>query len=329
MHGPEGVPKYPSRMQVYEGSAGLGGSVRGCVLTVGNFDGLHLGHRALLDAVLARARALGRRSALYTFDPHPRRVLFPDQPLPQLMTWEQLRIELEACGLDALVREPFTHAFAALAPDEFLRDVIAERVAPAEVYVGRDFHFGKGRAGSGEWLRASAPAHGIGVEIIDQVRVGGRDVSSTRVRDALLRGDAAEAALCLGRPYTIWGRVVLGDQRGRTLGFPTANLAPENELVPAHGVYATRVRLFDGDRPGAHSLAGVTNVGVRPTFEPGRVGVETHLLDFSGDLYGRRIAVAFHAQLRGERRFSGPDELARQIALDAQAARRVLEAGAP
>ncbi len=315
-------------MQVYEGSAALDGSVRGSVLTVGNFDGLHLGHRALLDAVLARARALGRRSALYTFDPHPRRVLFPDQPLPQLMTWEQLRAALEASGIDALVREPFTHAFAALAPEEFLRDVIARRVAPAEVFVGRDFHFGKGRAGSGDWLRASAPAHGIRVEIIDQVRVAEQDVSSTRVREALVRGDVAEARACLGRPYTIWGRVVVGDRRGRTLGFPTANLAPESELVPGHGVYATSVRLFEGERLGAGVHRGVTNIGVRPTFEPGRIGVETHLLDFTGDLYGRRIALDFHAHLRGERRFGGPDELKAQIALDAAQARRLLDAGA-
>jgi riboflavin kinase/FMN adenylyltransferase len=254
-------------------------------------------------------------------------VLFPDQPLPQLMTWEQLRVELEASGIDALVREPFTLAFAALAPEEFLRDVIALNVAPAEVFVGRDFHFGKGRAGSGDWLRTSAPAHGIRVEIIDQVRVGERDVSSTRVREALLRGDVAEATFCLGRPYTILGRVVEGDRRGRTLGFPTANLAPESELVPANGVYATRVRLFDAERPGESTHPAVTNIGVRPTFEPGRRLVESHLLDFDGDLYGRRIAVDFHAHLRAERRFGGPEELARQIALDAGQARRVLHVG--
>ena len=314
-------------MHVYEGSTALDGSERGCVLTVGNFDGLHLGHRALLDAVLARAAALGRKSALYTFDPHPRRLLFPDQLQPRLMNREQLRAELEASGLDVLVREQFTHAFAALAPEEFLRDVIARRIAPAEVFVGRDFHFGKGRAGSGEWLRASAPAHGIRVQIIDQVRVGEHDVSSTRVREALLRGDVAEATLCLGRAYTIWGAVVVGERRGRTLGFPTANLAPESELVPANGVYATSVRLFENERPGNVSLPAVTNIGTRPTFEPGRVLVETHLLDFEADLYGRRIEIAFHARIRAERRFAGPQELARQIELDAARARELLSAG--
>ncbi|MBM4337253.1 MAG: bifunctional riboflavin kinase/FAD synthetase [Deltaproteobacteria bacterium] len=313
-------------MRVFEGSGSLDGSARGCVLTVGNFDGLHLGHRALLDAVLARAAELGRDSALYTFDPHPRRLLFPEQAQPSLMTRGQLRSELESIGIDVLVREAFDHAFAALSPEEFLRDVIVARVGPAEIFVGRDFHFGKGRAGSGDWLRDSAAEHGIRVEIIGQVRVGDDDVSSTRVRRCLLRGDVEEASRCLDREYTIWGRVVQGDRRGRTLGFPTANLAPENELLPANGVYATRVAFLEGDRPGSVAHPAVTNIGTRPTFEPGRVLVETHLLDYAGDLYERRIAVAFARRIRAERRFSGPEELARQIALDAAEARRLLAA---
>ncbi len=313
-------------MRVFEGSGSVDGSVRGCVLTVGNFDGLHLGHQALLDAVLSRASTLGRRAALYTFDPHPRRVLFPDQPQPRLMTREQLSVGLAARGIELLVREAFTPAFAALSPDEFVRDVIANRIGPAEVFVGRDFHFGKGRAGSGDWLRASARELGIRVEIIGQVRVDGEDVSSTRVRSSLLRGDVEEAMRCLGRAYVVWGRVVEGERRGRTLGFPTANLEPESELLPANGVYATRVAFLDGDRPGAVWHSAVTNIGTRPTFEPGRILAETHLLDFDGDLYGRRVSVAFEKRLRAERRFAGPDELARQIALDAAEARRALVA---
>jgi riboflavin kinase / FMN adenylyltransferase len=318
------------RMQVSEGSDRPRPGMRGCVLTVGNFDGVHLGHRALIAAVIERGRALGRPTIVYTFDPHPRRVLFPDQPIPLLMTWEQLVAELETCGIDYLVREPFTAAFAALSPEEFLRDVIAERLAPREVFVGRDFHFGKGRAGSGEMLVARGPVLGIRVELLTQVRAGGKDVSSTRIRQALERGDVGEARLCLGRPYAIWGEVVLGERRGRTLGFPTANLAPENEILPANGVYATRARLFapGARRPEAKSLAAVTNIGTRPTFAPGQVSVETHLLDFEGDLYGKRLELAFHARLRDERKFSGPQELARQIASDAEDARRSLRAEA-
>jgi riboflavin kinase/FMN adenylyltransferase len=317
-------------MQVIEGSDPPRESARGCVLTVGNFDGLHLGHRALLEAVVARGRELGRPTAVYTFDPHPRRVLFPEEAegLRMLMTWDQLVAGLAEFEIDFLVRERFTPAFSALSPDEFLRDVIAERLGPREVFVGRDFHFGKGRAGSGEMLAARGPELGIRVQLVPQVCAGGADVSSTRIRAALAQGDVEDARTCLGRPYTVRGRVVEGDRRGRTLGFPTANLACENELVPAYGVYATRVRLFD---PGGATLEprwfeSVTNVGTRPTFALGRVLVEAHLLDFTGDLYGRRLELAFHQRIRAERRFSGPDELARQIAADAARARVLLAA---
>jgi len=313
-------------MQVIEGSDPPRDSARGCVLTVGNFDGLHLGHRALLEAVVARGRELSRPTAVYTFDPHPRRVLFPEEAegLRMLMTWDQLVAGLAEFEIDFLVRERFTPAFSALSPDEFLRDVIAERLGPREVFVGRDFHFGKGRAGSA----ARGPELGIRVQLVPQVCAGGADVSSTRIRAALAQGDVEDARTCLGRPYTVRGRVVEGDRRGRTLGFPTANLACENELVPAYGVYATRVRLFD---PGGATLEprwfeSVTNVGTRPTFALGRVLVEAHLLDFTGDLYGRRLELAFHQRIRAERRFSGPDELARQIAADAARARVLLAA---
>jgi riboflavin kinase/FMN adenylyltransferase len=243
------------------------------------------------------------------------------------MVWEQLAHELEQRGVDVLVRERFTPEFAALAPEAFLRDVLAARLAPAEIIVGRDFHFGRGRAGSGELLARLAPELGIRVAFIAQVKVGGRDVSSTRIRRALAAGDVADAAAALGRPYSIWGEVVEGDRRGRTLGFPTANLSTRNELLPAHGVYATRTRLFKDDVPGPESLAGVTNVGTRPTFEPGRVLVETHLLDFAGDLYGRRLELSFCARIREERRFDGPDALRRQIASDVERAREVLVPG--
>jgi riboflavin kinase/FMN adenylyltransferase len=311
-------------MRVYAGSDALDAAGRGCVLTVGNFDGLHLGHQALIDAVLARARALGRPAALYTFDPHPRRVLAPESAHPQLMTWEQLAYGLERRGIEVLVRERFTAAFASLAPEAFLRDVLAARLAPVEIFVGRDFHFGRDRTGSSELLARLAPELGIRVASIGHVKVGGQDVSSTRIRRALAAGDVEDAAAALGRPYSVWGEVVSGDRRGRTLGFPTANLATPNELLPAYGVYAARVRLFEAGRPGSKWLPAVTNIGTRPTFEPGRVLAETHLLDWQGDLYGCRLELAFCARIRAEQRFSGPDELRRQIARDAQRARQLL-----
>jgi riboflavin kinase/FMN adenylyltransferase len=311
-------------MRTYDGSERFPLPERGCVLTVGNFDGVHRGHQALLAAVVERARALGRPAAVYTFDPHPRRVLQPDAAQPLLMTREQLAEALAERGVDVLVREPFTPGFAALSPEAFLTDVLHERIAPAEIFVGRDFHFGKGRGGSDDTLSRLAPGLGMRVVIVPQVRAGGGDVSSSRVRAAIVAGDTADAALCLGRPYAIRGRVAEGDRRGRTLGFPTANLEPENELIPRNGVYATRVRLFEGGGLSARALPGVTNVGTRPTIGPGRVGVETHLFDFSADLYGRRLELAFERRLRDEQRFPDLDALRAQIAADAAAAREAL-----
>lgn len=311
-------------MRIYAGSREFSAADRGCVLTIGSFDGVHVGHQALVRSVVERAAELGRRAAVYTFDPHPRRVLSPEHDQPLLMTWPQLELEMEALGIDCLVREAFTADFSSLTPEAFLREIIHDRIHPAELFVGRDFHFGKGRGGSGETLAQIGPGFGIRVEIMPQVCSGGRDVSSTRVREGLRVGDVKEALSCLGRPYQMWGRVVHGDHRGRELGFPTANLDPENEIVPRNGVYATSVRLFEGGRPSGPALPSVTNIGTRPTFEQGRVLVESHLIDFDGDLYGQRIALTFHARIRDERRFSGPDELVRQIGKDTEQTRALL-----
>ncbi len=313
-------------MRVYEGSAELGDLASGCVLTVGNFDGVHLGHQSLLRAVIERGQALGQQTALYTFDPHPRKVLSPEGSPQQLMTWDQLARALQRAGIDVLIREPFTREFASLTPEAFLRDIIRARFQPTEIYVGRDFHFGKGRSGSGETLLRLGPELGMRIEIISQVKVGHADVSSTRIRDALALGDVAEASLCLGRPYAVSGTVVQGEMRGRTLGFPTLNLETENELIPAHGVYATTAQFIDAAGQEGVRRPSVTNVGTRPTFEPGRVLVETHLIDMEGDFYGRHVEVSFHARIRKERKFPGPDALVEQIARDVVSARQLLHA---
>jgi riboflavin kinase/FMN adenylyltransferase len=310
-------------MRIYSGSEAVAAADRGCVITIGNFDGVHIGHQVLLQAVMERAKTLGRPSAVYTFYPHPRRVLYPERSDPLLMTWEQLASELEQRGVDVLVREPFTLDFASLDAEAFLRDIIFDRIAPRELFVGRDFHFGKGRSGGGETLAQLGPHLGIRVVIIPQVRVGGTDVSSTRIRAALAEGDVEVAEQCLGRPYGIEGSVVEGDRRGRLLGFPTANLELENEIAPGRGVYATSVRVIEGERSGTRVYPSVTNIGTRPTFDRDRVLTEAHLLDFDGDLYGARIELCFHARIRDEKRFSGPDELAEQIARDVVAARQI------
>jgi len=297
------------------------------VLTVGNFDGIHVGHRAILDTVVARARALGGEAVVYTFDPHPRRVLHPARA-PKLLTTLEQRLELlEAAGVDAVIVEPFTLEFASTPAETFIRNVIYERIHPLEVYVGYDFHFGKDRGGSMRLLVELGPRLGFSVTIISEVVVDEGDVNSTRIREILAEGRVEEARSMLGRPYTVRGRVGVGDRRGRTIGFPTANLDPENEVLPGKGVYAGRLRLLDeGDPPRGADFAAVTNVGTRPTFRKGdEVLAEAHLLGFSGDLYGRRVELSFLSRLRPERRFPDVEALRTQIRADVDEARKRLD----
>jgi riboflavin kinase/FMN adenylyltransferase len=297
------------------------------VLTVGNFDGLHLGHRAILDTVVRRAHDLGGEAVVYTFDPHPRKVLRPEAPPGLLMTLEQKTELLEEFGVDVLIVEPFTLEFAKTEPESFVRDVLHRRLRPLEVYVGYDFHFGRDRAGSMRMLTELGPRLGFAVTIIPEVTLGEGDVNSTRIREVLAEGRVEEAALMLGRAYAVRGAVVAGERRGRNLGFPTANLGSENQVLPAAGVYAGRLRFLDPGRPprGAE-LPSVANVGTRPTFgDSRRVLVEAHLLDFEGDLYGRRVEFGFHHHLRPERRFPSVELLREQIALDVAEGRRRLE----
>ena len=314
-------------MRVVRGSAALGRSPRRAVLTIGNFDGLHIGHREILRTVIDRARARDGEAVVYTFDPHPRKVLQADRA-PSLLTTTEQKLELLAAAqIDLVVLEPFTAAFATTTPESFVRDHVHAHVAPLEVYVGYDFHYGRDRAGSMRLLTELGPRLGFAVTIIPEVTIGGRDVSSSRIRELLAAGDVEEAKRMLGRSFAVRGSVVAGDRRGRTLGFPTANLAPENEVIPAHGVYAGHVQLLDAGTPAAGTrLAAVTNVGRRPTFKDDDPALaEAHLLDFSGDLYGRRIEVSFEARLRAEEKFPGPDALRAQIARDIESARQKLE----
>jgi riboflavin kinase/FMN adenylyltransferase len=307
-------------LKVVAGSEALAGPLRHGVVTVGNFDGVHVGHREILRIVTRRARDRGGEAAVYTFEPHPRKVLRPDAA-PRLLTTLEQKLELiEAEGVDLAIVERFDRAFAARSAVEFVRDVLHARMHPEEVYVGYDFRFGHDREGSMRTLTELGPHLGFAVTIVPEVTVGGRDVNSTRIRELLEQGAVEEAALLLGRPYRIRGHVAAGQRRGRTLGFPTANLDPENEVLPAQGVYAGRLRLL-GDR-GAGELPAVVNVGRRPTFEEAaEVLAEAHVIDWAGDLYGRRVELAFLHHLRDERRFPDVEALKRQIAADRDAAR--------
>lgn len=314
-------------MLVVHGSDALDRDLESPVLTIGNFDGVHRGHRAIMETVISRARARRGAAVVYTFEPHPRKVLQPGRAPGLLTTLDQKLERLEELGVDAVIVEPFDAEFAALPPERFVREVVHARIRPVEVYVGYDFRFGKDREGSMRLLTELGPHLGFSVTIIPEVTVEGRDVNSTRIRALLEAGRVEETAVLLDRPYTVRGRVVEGDRRGRELGFPTANLALENEIVPAAGVYAGRLRFLDDGEPAAGGRrAAVTNVGRRPTFQEagGALVAEAHLLDFAGDVYGRRVELSFEHRLRAEQRFPGVDALKAQIARDVAAARRVL-----
>jgi riboflavin kinase/FMN adenylyltransferase len=291
-----------------------------CV-AVGNFDGVHLGHQALAAAVVGRARARGGVAGALTFEPHPARVLRPERAPSALLTLDQKARLLAEAGVERLAVLPFDRSLAMLTPEEFARRVLQDALGARSVVVGENFRFGHGRAGDVGELRRLGAELGFEVASLPPVSLGGRPVSSTRIREALGHGEVRQAQALMGRPYFIEGEVVRGDARGRALGFPTANLEPRNELLPRDGVYAARCGLA-GEPP---ERPAVVNIGRRPTFDGREVRAEAHLLGFAGDLYGRELRLDFVDRLRDERRFDGPGPLVEQIRADVAQARRVLE----
>lgn len=298
----------------------LQGTLPAPVVAVGNFDGVHLGHQRILATLRRRAEAAGGTVVVITFTPHPQKVLHPDSAPRLIATRRQKEAWLAAAGAAVMLDLPFTRELAALSPEAFVDRVLLGGLRASEVHVGRNFRFGRNRGGDFATLEDLGRSRGFTAMAVDGVRQDGERISSSRVRKALGAGDVRQAARLLGREEELQGEVVPGDARGRLLGVPTANLAVENELVPCTGVYATRL-LVDGE-----PLPAVTNIGSRPTFPGAGAAVETHVLDFSGDLYGRRLDLRFVERLRDERRFAGMDELRAQIAQDVAGARRVLQA---
>lgn len=295
-----------------------------CNLAIGNFDGVHRGHQALLAAMREDARRHGRQAGALTFDPHPAALLRPDRVHSYLTTMPE-RLEVFAeLALDFAVVYPFSLETARMPAAEFIGQV-RRRVQMAALWVGPDFALGRNREGDVPALRAIGQELGYQVHTIEPQLLGGEEVRSGRIRSYLAEGDVQAAGRQLGRLYQVSGEVVKGAQRGHLLGFPTANLAvPEGRLLPANGVYATWMRLDDDlPRHGAW-LPGVTNVGVRPSFDNGPRTVEAHLLDFDGDLYGRPATLQFVARLRPEQRFPNIEALSAQIRQDAAAARELL-----
>jgi riboflavin kinase / FMN adenylyltransferase len=313
-------------MRVYRHPDALPEHARRAVVAIGNFDGVHRGHQRVIATACAIARATGVPAGVMTFAPHPRRFFRPDQP-PFLLT--RLRTKLRhfaEIGVDVAFCLRFDAALAAMPPEAFIDRLLVAGLAARHVCVGYDFVFGKGRAGTGALLSARLAGAGIGATIVAPVSSGsgsGDEVfSSTAAREALAAGDPARAAAILGRPFVIEGRVAQGDRRGRTIGFPTANLWLGDYVRPRFGVYAVRIDV------GGSRHSGVANLGLRPTFggdsEP---RLEVHVFDFAGDLYGRRVCVELCAFLRPEQRFAGLDGLKAQIAVDADQARAALAGG--
>ncbi len=286
------------------------------VLALGNFDGLHRGHRKILDRVQRVANERGATSVVMTFDPHPPRVVRPDKAPALLMTKAQKIDALAAAGVQGTAIVRFTPELSHWDPEMFVRTVLVEWLHVAEVWVGANFLFGHDRAGNFSMLRTLGARYGFKAEKIDPVRYKDFVVSSTRIRRLVSEGRVDEAGALLGHEYYVDGTVTLGDQRGRTIGFPTANLCSENELLPPLGVYATTMRIGDVVYP------SITNIGTRPTVDSsGRVVIETHVFDLNRDLYGQTVRVGFVQRLRDERRFESLEALRAQIDADSHRAR--------
>jgi riboflavin kinase/FMN adenylyltransferase len=291
---------------------------RGCVATIGNFDGMHVGHQEIVRGVVARAKELGKPSAVITFHPHPLSIVAPDRVPKQILTLAQKEELLREMGVDALLIVPFTHEFSRLTADRFIEDFLVSALQVSEVRIGRDFCFGAGREGTLAKLTEAGAKFGFQVEGVDDVKIRGMRVSSSIVRDAIARGALRVVTLALGRTYFVDGRVATGRRLGRKMGFPTVNVDPANDLFPSGGVFVTTCRFESFSR----SFEGVTNVGVRPTlYENYATTIESHILDFDSNVYGDTVRLYFHKLLRREQQFRSALELTNQIRTDIQRSR--------
>jgi riboflavin kinase/FMN adenylyltransferase len=294
---------------------------RPTVLTLGVFDGLHLGHQLIMKTVVERARAVNAAPTVVTFEPHPRAVLHPESAPPLLQTFDQKIEALSVLGIEQTIVIHFDRAFSQIRAEDFLRDVVVERLHAKEVYLGRGFAFGHNREGNIELLRNISDRLGFLADEVPEVRLRGCRIGSTRIRELLQQGRVNLARRMLGRPYGVEGRVIRGAARGISLGFPTANLHPQNRVIPKGGVYVTAT-LIEG-----HWRRSVTNIGTRPTFEDAsELSVETFVINWSGDLCGDVLRVRFLHRLRDEKRFGSVDELKLQIEHDVARAIRYFEA---
>ena len=301
-------------MKIFHGTENANIS-RPTVLTLGVFDGLHLGHQKIMETVVNRARVVGAIPTAITFDPHPRAVLYPENSPPLLQTLDQRLANFEVLGIEQAIIVRFDKKFANQDAEKFLRDIIYERLHAKEVYLGHGFAFGKNRGGNIELLRKMSEELGFCADEVAEVKIRGQRISSSKIRELLKDGKVNFARRMLGRPYGVEGLIVRGDRRGHTIGFPTANLKPKNRVIPKYGVYATATLI------GGVWKKSITNVGIRPTFEDGKEpSIETYVFDFDGNLYGDVLRVRFLHRIRDERKFGGIEELKAQITKDSHTA---------
>ncbi|NOY69533.1 MAG: bifunctional riboflavin kinase/FAD synthetase [Deltaproteobacteria bacterium] len=296
------------------------------VVTIGNFDGVHLGHREIFNAVIQKAGAINGTSVAITFEPHPMKVLKKTSPPPLITLFEQKSELIKSTGIDVLVRIPFSKSFAAVTAHEFVCGILLAKIGMKAIVVGKDYTFGKNRKGNIDFLKSYGNKYGFEIIVTDWIFNGKRPedrVSSTRIRKSVQDGDVTEAEKMLGRPYQLRGAVTPGRNRGgRILGCPTANIKLTDELCPKTGVYAVTVEVNAASEGKIYD--GVANIGYSPTFEDHLFTVEVHILGFSGDLYDRPIRVNFHERIRSEKRFSSIEELSAQIKQDIRIAERIL-----
>jgi len=288
------------------------------VITLGNFDGIHLGHQKILASVIKRAKALGAPSLVYTFDPHPLKIVAPEKSPALIFGLEDKKALIEAAGIDYLVLARFTEELAATAPDEFAEKVIVDRLKAVEVLVGENFSFGRGRSGGIVHLKELGEKLGFVVRAVAPCKRSGSMVSSSRIRACVLEGMVQEAGALLGRPFFIRGKVVTGDSVGRELGFPTANIEAQSELIPGDGVYAAMTTI------GGNRFKGMVNIGNCPTFGGKSRKIEIHIMGFNREIYGDNISVEFLKRLRGEKTFLNSDALVRQIKEDRDKVEEIL-----
>lgn len=291
------------------------------VLTIGNYDGLHLGHRQIIQKVKEKAHSISGTSMLMTFHPHPLSVVKPEKNIGLITPIHVKKRLIEECGIDVLVVVPFTEEFRQISAEVFVEDILLTRLAIKALIVGYDFRFGQNGKGDTHLLRRLSIEKGFSFEVVEAITIKGEKIGSNRVRRKILEGEMEKVKILLQRPHFIEGRVIRGDGRGREIGFPTINLESEFELLPKRGVYVTEVEV-EGRR-----LPSVTNIGYNPTFEGKALSVETYILDLSADLYGRQITLYFHERIRDEMKFDSVGALKERIAADVGIARQYFKVG--